>query len=202
VEGKVFAQLDGASDRDDTLWYLDSGATNHMSGSHDAFVNIDSGIHGSVRFGDGSEVEIEGAGTVLFEGKTGEHLPLTGVYFIPRLTTNIVSLGQLDEGGCDVHAKHGVLRIYDEKGWPIAWVKRSANRLYLLRVKIAWPLCLSACANDSAWLWHERYGHLHFDALRKLEEWGMVRGLPHVKNVHQLCTDCVTTKLKRSPFPS
>ena len=67
-----------------------------MSGSRDAFVNIDSGIRGSVRFGDGSEVEIEGAGTVLFEGKTGEHLPLMGVYFIPRLTTNIVSLGQLD----------------------------------------------------------------------------------------------------------
>jgi hypothetical protein len=24
------------------------------------------------------------------------------------------------------------------------------------------------------WLWHERYGHLHFDALDKLEQWGMV----------------------------
>ena len=29
----------------------------------------------------------------------------------------------------------------------------------------------------------------------------MVRGLPHTERVHQLCTDCVTTKLKRSPFP-
>jgi hypothetical protein len=129
VEGKVFAQLDGASDRDDTLWYLDSGATNHMSGCRNAFIDIDTAIHDFVKFGDGSKVTIEGSGTVLLEGKTGEHLPLTGVYFIPRLTTNLVSLGQLDEGGCDVHTKHDILRIRDEKGRLISRVKRSANRL-------------------------------------------------------------------------
>jgi hypothetical protein len=75
VKGKVFAQLDGETERDDSLWYLDSGATNH----------IDTAIRGTIKFGDGSEVAIEGSGTLLFEGKTGEHLPLTGVYFILRL---------------------------------------------------------------------------------------------------------------------
>jgi hypothetical protein len=39
------------------------------------------------------------------------------------------------------------------------------SRLYLLRVKIGWPLFLAACVGDNAWLWHERYNHLHFDAL-------------------------------------
>ena len=102
----------------------------------------------------------------------------------------------LDEGGCDVHTKHDVLKIRDETGRLIARVKRSANRVYLLRVKIARPLCLAAHATDSAWLWHERYGHLHFDALRKLEQRGMVHGLPQVDHVHQLCADCVTTKMK------
>jgi hypothetical protein len=50
------------------------------------------------------------------------------------------------------------------------------------------------------WLWHERYGHLHFITLRKLEEQGMVQGLPRVEHIHHLCIDYVTTKLKRSPF--
>jgi hypothetical protein len=36
VEVKVLAQLDGEAERDDTLWYPDSGATNHMSGCRDA----------------------------------------------------------------------------------------------------------------------------------------------------------------------
>jgi transposase InsO family protein len=29
----------------------------------------------------------------------------------------------------------------------------------------------------------------------------MVHGLPHIEHVHQLCADCITTKLKRSLFP-
>jgi hypothetical protein len=43
-----------------------------------------------------------------------------------------------------------------------------------LRVKIGRLLCLAARTCNDAWLWHERYGHLHFDALDKLEQWGMV----------------------------
>jgi hypothetical protein len=107
-----------------------------MTGCWDAFIHIDTVICGTVKFGDGSEVVIEGSDTVLFVGKTGEHLPLIGVYFILRLTTNIISLGQLDEGGCDIHTKDGVLQIRDDKGRLIARVQRSTNRLYLLRVKI------------------------------------------------------------------
>jgi hypothetical protein len=38
------------------------------------------------------------------------------VYFIPRVTTNIISLGQLDEEGCDVHTLHVVLWIRNDKG--------------------------------------------------------------------------------------
>jgi hypothetical protein len=93
---------------------------NHMSDCWGAFIDIDTAIHGSVKFDDGSEVKIEGSGMVLFKGKTGEHIPLTGAYFIPRLTTNIISLGQLDEGGCNVHAQHGVVQIRDNRGQLIA----------------------------------------------------------------------------------
>jgi transposase InsO family protein len=202
VEVKVLAQLDGEAERDDTLWYLDSGATNHMSGCRDAFIDIDTSIGGSVRFGDDSRVPIEGFGTVLFEGKTGQHIPLTGVYFIPKLTSIIVSLGQLEEGGCDVRMKDGVLRVRDDHDRLIIRVRRTTDRLYLLRVKLGRPLCLATCASDCAWQWHERYGHLHFDALHKLQQKEMVNGLPRFNHDHQLCSDCVTTKLRRSPFPS
>lgn len=124
------------------------------------------------------------------------------MYFIPRLTTNIVRLGQLDERGCAVSIDSGILRIRDEQQRLLARVKRSANRLYTLRVRIARPLCLAVRCDATLWIWHERFGHLHFDALRKLARQEMVIGLPHLDHVHQLCTDCVTTKLKRRPFPA
>lgn len=137
---------------------------------------------------------------MVLEGKHGEHAPITGVYFLPRLTTNIVSLGQLDERSCSVTIADGILRIRDEQKRLLARVKRSANRLYTLQVRIARPLCLAAHKDDGPWLWHERYGHLHFDALWKLAKDEMVEGMPYLEHPHQLCTDCVTTKLKRRPF--
>jgi len=67
-----------------------------MTGERSTFSELDVNVHGTVRFGDGSVVAIEGCGSVVFNCKNGEHRALTGVYFIPRLQANIISLGQLE----------------------------------------------------------------------------------------------------------
>jgi transposase InsO family protein len=65
---------------------------------------------------------------------------------------------------------------------------------------VARPVCLLAHRGDTTWRWHERYGHLHFDALRKLARDDMVRGLPIIKQVEHLCDCCVATKQQRTAF--
>ena len=47
-------------------WYLDSGAGNHMTGSKEAFSELDGNVTGMVKFGDGSRVAIRGRGTIIF----------------------------------------------------------------------------------------------------------------------------------------
>lgn len=42
------------------LWYLDIGASNHMTGYKSKFSELNDGITGIVRFGDGSKVPIKG----------------------------------------------------------------------------------------------------------------------------------------------
>ena len=74
-------------------WYLDSGATHHMTGRRELFSDLDTSVRGSVRFGDASRVEIQGVGSIVFQAKTGEHRVLHGVYFIPALCNSIMSLG-------------------------------------------------------------------------------------------------------------
>ena len=154
-----------------------------------------------MRFGDGSLVNIEGHVTVLFVCKSGEHRALTGVYFIPRLTANIISIGQLDDAGSKVDIENGILRLYDSDRRLLAKVRRAPNRLYYLNLDIARPVCLAACSSEPAWLWHARYGHLNFQALRRLSSQSMVRGLPSVDHVNQLCDSCLVGKQKRTPFP-
>ena len=66
VEAKVLFQRDGQEEDAGGSWVLDTGATNHMTGDRSAFAELDPAVCGTVRFGDGSLVNIEGRGTVLF----------------------------------------------------------------------------------------------------------------------------------------
>jgi hypothetical protein len=50
-------------------------------------------------------------------------------------------------------------------------------------------------------MWHTRFGHLNFDALRKLARQGMVCGLPAVDHVDQICDGCLVGKQRCSSFP-
>jgi hypothetical protein len=68
-----------------------------MTGVRTTFSEIDLRVHGTVRFGDGTVTNIEGHGTILIKCKNSGHKALTGVYYIPCLTTNIISLDQLEE---------------------------------------------------------------------------------------------------------
>jgi hypothetical protein len=76
------------------------------------FTDIDTSIVGTVHFGDASVVDIKGQGTVVFVTKQGHHRALTNVYYIPRLKSSIVSIGQLDEIGCRVLIENGTLRMW------------------------------------------------------------------------------------------
>jgi hypothetical protein len=110
-------------------WYLDTGATHHMTCRREFFSDLDSSVKGSVKFGDASAIEIKGVGLIIFKAKTGEHCLLTGVYYIPALRNSIISVGQLDENGSRVEVEDGVLRIWDRSRRLLAKVNRGSNRL-------------------------------------------------------------------------
>ena len=108
-------------------WYLDSGASNHMTGSKEAFFELDDNVTGTLKFGDGSRVAIRGRSTIIFRCQNGEHRALTDVYYIPQLCSSIISIGQLDERGSEVLIKDDVLRIRDWEQRLLTKVKRSRN---------------------------------------------------------------------------
>jgi hypothetical protein len=109
-ERKVIPKLKGTQN---VAWYLDTGARNHMTGCREKFAELDTKVIGSVKFGNGSIVEIYGKGSVLFECQNGEHRILTEVYYIPRLRSNIISIGQLDEYGCKTLVEDGFMTLWD-----------------------------------------------------------------------------------------
>lgn len=113
IEDKVSK---GAKKVEENTWYLDNGASNHMTGHREKFETLDKTVRGEVKFGDGSLVQIEGKGSIRIVCKNGEIRVLDGVYYIPTLRSNIISLGQLSEEGNRVVMNGENLWVYDRCG--------------------------------------------------------------------------------------
>ena len=75
---------EGASS-DPTLWYLDTGATNHMTRRWGFFSNLDESTTGSMKFGDNSRIQIKGKGSIEVNQRDGSSLRLCNVLFVPQL---------------------------------------------------------------------------------------------------------------------
>jgi hypothetical protein len=149
-EQQVFIDLGPPEENDHNRWVLDTGASNHMTGSRDIFAELDPKICGTIKFGDGSIMKIEGRGSIILTCKDGGHRTLTRVYFIPRLRASILSLEQLYKTGCRINFDRGVLQIYDERGHLLAKVLRDASRLYYLKLHVGHPVCLAVHTIEAA----------------------------------------------------
>lgn len=177
----TFTEGNDTSDKSEVesnTWYLDNGASNHMTGRREKFEKLDKAVKWEVKFGDGSLVRIEGKGSIRLACKNGETRVLQGVYYITALRSNIISLGQLTEEGNRVIIGVENLWIYDSCGRLLMQVKRSDNRLYKIYIEKSQQKCLLTKGEETAWLWHQRLGHLNFKAIHLMSKHCMAHGLP------------------------
>lgn len=184
------------------VWYLDNGASSHMTGFKSKFTELNKTITGVVSFGDGSTVKIEGKGSVVFTCKNGETRTLRDVYYIPTLRNNIISLGQLTEEGNRILIKGDLLWVYDTQDKLLAKVKRSQNRLYKIIINNVKSECLLSKQEEESKLWHMRLGHVNYHALSLMTKDKMVSGMPVITQPEEVCRGCLMSKQTIKQFPT
>ncbi|XP_050938800.1 uncharacterized protein LOC127148648 [Cucumis melo] len=59
-DSSLFLACKGAETCENSAWYLDSGASNHMCGSKSMFVELDESVGGDIVFGDATKIPVKG----------------------------------------------------------------------------------------------------------------------------------------------
>lgn len=198
----LMAHTEVSKDEGKGIWFLDSGCSNHMTGDKTWFIELDENFKHSVRLGNSSKMAVEGKGSIRFEVE-GITQTVSNVYYVPNLTNNLLSIGQLQEKRLVILIKEGTCRIYHQQRGLIINTQMTANRMFLVYAKMK-PLpgnCLKMEEEDLEILWHRRYGHLNNKSIQIMQQKQMVKGLPKLKEVDKVCKMCNVGKQQRQEFP-
>ena len=91
-----------------SVWFLDNGATFHMTGDKYLFTDLDEkdlGVH--IEMGDDGRYSVTGIGTISFERESGKPFILKDVMHVPGLKKNLISVAILEDKGYDVVFSEG-----------------------------------------------------------------------------------------------
>lgn len=183
-----------------TIWFLDSGCSNHMTGHKEQFVTLDESFKHQVKLGDNKMIQVEGKGTVSVLTATGMK-NVQNVYFIPKLSQNLLSIGQLTDNGYFVVFDGKTCTIKEKTSDQlVVKVEMAANKLFPLEMTTVMDRALIAKGTKISDLWHQRYGHLNESSLKLLGHKEMVYGIPAIDEV-EFCEGCVYGKQSRISFP-
>ncbi|KAK3016018.1 hypothetical protein RJ639_007337 [Escallonia herrerae] len=194
----------GNAQKDDGVWYVDSGCSNHMTGIKENFISMDERFKSKVKLGNGKFVKVEGKGEIDVRTKKGSSKFITDVLYVPSLSQNLLSVGQLNQKGYKLNFDENCCMIIDKKNdQVIATIKMAPNKVFSLSMEHKEDLYLNAAENmDEFMLWHCRYGHLNYQSLKELNKKDMVIGLPSIQSSNGACERCVYGKMHRLPFPT
>lgn len=80
----------------EAFWFRDSACSNHMTGVKEWFIHIDETYQHKVRLGNDPKLEVKGRCDIRII-VNGMSQVITNVYYVPLLTSNLMSVGQLQE---------------------------------------------------------------------------------------------------------
>ncbi|XP_076929979.1 uncharacterized protein LOC143594598 [Bidens hawaiensis] len=151
------------------IWFLDSACSNHMTGIKDWFVNLDESFSHTVKLGNDLRLLVKGIGDVRLE-VNGITQVITKVYYVPELTSSLISIGQLQEKNVTVVMRQGECKIYHPTRGLIVTSRMTKNRMFLIRatMKSVEARCFKTEKEGQDQLWHRRLGHVNHKSLRTM----------------------------------
>jgi Reverse transcriptase (RNA-dependent DNA polymerase)/gag-polypeptide of LTR copia-type len=220
------AMLSAAEVRDGAI--LDTGCSQHASGSKDRFFNLRPAKNSDSLSGIGDkEMRAAGVGSIRLPGP-GTELVLNDVLYIPGIGCNLISVGQLEAGGVKIGWGAGKGKG-EGLNFTVGGVKHTTTRnglIYLMdsfdgpndkttiptgpaqareaskdiQMNIARP---AFTIDRNLLLWHERMGHLGAANVKKLSK--MSKGIDLLADYcsddqYCVCEFCIRGRMTKLPY--
>lgn len=202
-------------------WYIDSGATNHMCNDKQMMFDFQCLKPLDVSVANGEKLATGGQGKVQVNMK-GVLKTISNVYYIPKLSGNLLSVSELCRKGYVVKFNDKGCLILD--GCNIIATGTYVNGVYQLDIdnvqasdvgsevamnsvcrKSEKGECSEAASASgeaiSQELWHRRLGHLNLRSMKLMKN-GLVTGMHFKDTSYSPCVSCIEGKQTKLPFPA
>lgn len=190
-----------ATINNDNNWYIDSGASMHMTMNRDLLYNETTPPITTIRVANDKKLVVKACGNINLNvvnvrGQL-DTIKVQNVLYVPELATNLLSVSQIINSGCQVQFDKQGCKILNKANKQVATAKMMNNMYRLVTQSI--PAYISASTENDSYLWHQRMAHLNFEDLNKQSESAGVN-LENTDKV--ICISCLEGKQTRLPFPS
>lgn len=182
-------------------WYIDSGATSHMTSNRKFFKSLHSCNNENLRLANGDYVEIHGVGegNIICQNDKGKYKNITvkDVLFVPSLEESLLSVKRLAEKGIQVKFEESKCYII-HKGIVIAVAELNGN-LYKLKNDDKVLAVIKEHNKDCQHQWHRRLGHRDVEVIKEMSKKGAVAGIC-IKDcgIRKVCETCLKGKMTRN----
>ena len=179
ASGSAFAAPTATSHTNKDVWYVDTGASQHICLRRDWFSQyVDLTTSVEISLGDGRVHHAQGIGSVeVLADVAGQQIKLhfNDVLYVPSMTFNLLSTSAIDDEYSFI-IKKGVISLFDTTDKLVANAPKGSSKLYELQgstivQSFANASIVQACVAGSQQLdlWHQRLGHLGMNNLLKLQ---------------------------------
>ena len=152
------------------VWYLDSGASFHMTGNKKFFSFLEEkNLQMHTKMGDDERYNSNDVGIVTFQIKWGNPLTLKYFMHVPSLKKNLVYVSMLEDHGYDVIFSEGKVFLPHKDTRQVKNIGVRVKTLYKMDVEDCSKMSSKiekVEIRDISELWDKRLDHLYHIALR------------------------------------
>uniref|UniRef100_A0A0A9XEY5 Retrovirus-related Pol polyprotein from transposon TNT 1-94 n=1 Tax=Lygus hesperus TaxID=30085 RepID=A0A0A9XEY5_LYGHE len=181
-------------------WYLDSGASSHISCTSVNLVNMQPADSQTVSTADQTDMVVKCKGridlNVIDPSRKVREVQVNDVLFIPEAAANLLSVSKIASHGCTVTFSSKGGKVFDKNGVLIATASVEEG-LYRLHTVPSTPQRSFLVTKDEA-LWHRRLGHLNNKGIGVLKN--NSHGIDTEYQMSSVCEVCLRGKHSRKPF--